>query len=341
MGSDSRFEAHFLNVDHGDCTIIRHPRNEGQEYSRVTFVDINDWKDRKEEKVAGLGYYLKKFFSSDTHLSEKEYARKYLNDPIEYFQSEVAERGEEVWRFIATHPDMDHLSGLKRLDEEVGFSVLWDPFHEKSLSREDDWHPRFDPEDWEKYIEIRSSETDHKHIHPTRGTQEQPWEDDNIEILHPSSQFTMRLNERNKNRSNPDYNNASYVIKINTEAGAVLLPGDIEEEAWEDIFNYCGDDLSDIKVLKAAHHGRNNGFHEEVVRTVNPDYVILSVGKKPSTDAHAEYRRACRSDTEILSTRQYGRIKVSVTDEGELNVEKEVPGGIFDLPGKQKQPTSL
>ena len=53
MKPNNRLEVHFLNVDHGDCTIIRHPGDEHRQKGRVSFVDINDWKGRKNEEEEG------------------------------------------------------------------------------------------------------------------------------------------------------------------------------------------------------------------------------------------------------------------------------------------------
>lgn len=333
IGRKSGFEAHFLNVDHGDCTILHHPGDEEHPEGRVTFVDIHDWKDRKNPDVAGLNFF-ERLLGPGVPDSEEEYAKRYLNDPVEYFKNDIRDRGEGVWRFISTHPDMDHLSGLKRLDDEVEISEFWDTFHNKTLSSNpNEWPERFDMGDWKRYEKIRHEETGHHHTQPLRGTKTSTWNEDDIDILHPSPAYVQQLNEKCANYSNPKYNELSYVLKVNTEAGAILLPGDIDsDEPWEDILNYCGDQLGDVRVLKAAHHGRKNGFHADAVRAMDPDYVILSVGKKNNHDAHGRYRRVCNDDTEIYSTRQHGRIMVSVSESGSLNIDLEHPGGIFPPP---------
>ncbi len=331
MVQNNSLEIHFLNVDHGDCTIIRHPGDEEHPCGRISFIDINNWQHRNES-VTGLRYMIRQLVNSDFQISDEDYARKYLNDPVDYFKSEIANGDEEVWRFISTHPDMDHLSGLKRLDDEVGFQILWDTFHNKTLSRDDEWPTRFNPEDWERYEAIRNGETNHKNIHPTRGTKVSYWKRDDIEILHPSPQFIIQKNQEKSDQSTPDYNNLSYVLKLNTSAGGVLLSGDVKKEGWKDILEYCKDDLSDIRVLKAPHHGRKSSFYRPAIEAIDPDYVINSVGKKPDNDAIADYRRVCGKNTEIFSTRQYGRVKAIVEDD-KLKVDLEVPDGIFDLPG--------
>jgi len=336
MLPNNRLEIHCLNVDHGDCTIIRHPGDEHRSTGRVSVVDIHDWKDRKqdeEESVAGISEWLKQQVSSDelsskSQISEEEYAREYLNDPIDYYQNQVEQGNGDIWRFISTHPDMDHLSGLKRLHEEVGISGMWDTAHEREFDEDEDFGP-FDRQDWEKYTKIRSGDTEEFHVQPTEGAKADYWEQDNIDILHPSPKFVEDINSK----SNPNYNDVSIVLKINTRCGGVLLPGDAEEAAWEEIYENHRDELQDISILKASHHGRRSGFHRKSVEEMDPNYVVLSVGKKPSTDAHSYYYDACEN-AEIISTRQHGCVQFTVTERGALIRTKEYPEGIFDLPGE-------
>lgn len=337
---NSRLELHFLNVDHGDCTVIRHPGDEHKERGRISFVDINDWKDRKpdnESAVAGLCQFLKSNYDGGTgifksQISEEEYAEEYLNDPVDYYQDNVEDRHDSIWRFISTHPDMDHLSGLNRLREEVGISGLWDTDHNKEMDEEDEWGPGFEPEDWEAYTEIRNDETSHFHIQPTEGDQGDFWEQDNIEILHPTLEFVQEINEENADAEKPEFNDIGLVLLLETRAGSVLLPGDAEQDAWDRILEEHEEKLDDVRVLKAAHHGREDGFHQEAVEAMDPEYVVLSVGKKPSTDAHSDYTDVCRDDAEVISTRQHGRVKFTITKRGTLIRSLEYPDGIFDLP---------
>ncbi|GAA0465609.1 hydrolase [Halococcus dombrowskii] len=347
MIPNDRLEIHFLNVDHGDCSIIRHPGDEHRSKGRISFVDINDWKDKQSEDyaegIAGLEESMSDLkakqsgqhrFSSKGQISEDEYAEKYLDNPVEYFQSEVSEMNQNIWRFICTHPDMDHISGLDRLCTKESISVFWDINHNKDLSDRGYWPPKYDKVDWDQYSDIRSGNTSHQYLQPNRNSQKQYWENDNIEILHPSTPFINELNDEYADVDEPKYNDGSYVLKSNTRAGAILLPGDVEKEAWDELLDYWGDEMfEDVRILKASHHGRKSGFHEEAVSTMDPEYVIVSVGTKPTTDAHQDYYRTCSDDTKIWSTRQYGTISFTIGNRGAVIPSRAEPDGIFDLPG--------
>ena len=45
-----------------------------------------------------------------------------LQDPISYLE---ANKIRSIFRFISSHPHMDHLSGLNELKEQVGFTNIW------------------------------------------------------------------------------------------------------------------------------------------------------------------------------------------------------------------------
>lgn len=337
MIPNDRLEVHFLNVDHGDCTIIRHPGDEHRKKGRISLVDINDFQNRKpdeENAIAGLSSFLSADSTFRSQIDEEEYAKKYLDDPIDYFQSQVAERNQDIWRFICTHPDMDHISGLNRLGKEENVSIFWDTTHSKDLSDADYWPPEYDKQDWERYEAIRNGDTSHQHLSPRPGSNEKYWKQDQIEILHPTKEFSRELDENEQEKESPEYNDISYILKLNARRGAILLPGDAEQAAWDEILDRYGPKkLSDVKVLKASHHGRKDGFHKEAVEAMNPEYVIVSVGTKDSADAHQKYARTCSDETKIWSTRQFGTISFTVSKRGAWISSRAEPDGIFNLPG--------
>jgi competence protein ComEC len=223
------------------------------------------------------------------------------------------------------------MSGLTRLHKQEGFDYLWDTENTKTLDTDGDFGPRFDPEDWGKYQNIRNENTSTKVISPERGSSGQFWDDDNIEIVHPTADYVESVNDENEDYSdeNQVFNDLSYVLKMTHGNQSVLLCGDVMKHAWNDIIDDKGlGFFEDVTVLKASHHGRKSGFHQEVVEAMDPDYVILSVGAKPDTDAHQQYKSACGDDTEVLSTRQHGTITALCTQRRCI-INKKVPDGIF------------
>ena len=75
-----------------------------------------------------------------------------LTDPIEFLKREYP--GKSLSRFILTHPDLDHMRGLKRLHECIGFTNFWDTAHTKPTPS---YRSDADREDWEFYQTLRSA----------------------------------------------------------------------------------------------------------------------------------------------------------------------------------------
>lgn len=73
-------------------------------------------------------------------------------------------------------------------------------------------------------------------------------------------------------------------------------------------------------ILKAAHHGRKSGYHKEAVKQMRPVYTIVSVGKKPETDASNLYR-ICSEH--VWSTRWKGTITLTISGSGKAEIVPE------------------
>jgi hypothetical protein len=106
--------AHFLNVGHGDCTFIELPSG------RLMMIDISNSKSLpetdKEALAARKGISVREFAGAAGlrlgRRSWQEYYESLLVDPYDYYQDHF--RGKPVFRYLQSHPDMDHMSGLHR-----------------------------------------------------------------------------------------------------------------------------------------------------------------------------------------------------------------------------------
>jgi competence protein ComEC len=138
----------FFNVGHGECTLIEHHTG------HLTMVDINtshdlDWNTREEiaADAAPRGILAE--------LAALDEATKELSDPVEYLERVYP--GKQLFRFILTHPDLDHMRGLKRLREKIGFANFWDVKHTKA---DPIFRGENDREEWKHYQELRSGALD-------------------------------------------------------------------------------------------------------------------------------------------------------------------------------------
>ena len=128
---------HFLNVGHGDCTIIEHPSG------RLTMIDINNSKSLSDKDVAGLAAALgvsewefrrAGSILEGSTMSWEDYYKSKLVDPHDYYKTNFD--GRSIFRYVQTHPDMDHMSGLDRFfwQEQVPLWNFWDVAHAKTMT---------------------------------------------------------------------------------------------------------------------------------------------------------------------------------------------------------------
>jgi beta-lactamase superfamily II metal-dependent hydrolase len=72
--------------------------------------------------------------------------------------------------------------------------------------------------------------------------------------------------------------------------------------------------------LKASHHGRASGYYQPAVAAMKPEYTIVSVGKKPPTDASNKYRAYSNN---VWSTRWKGDIVVNIPAYSQPTIDSE------------------
>jgi len=309
---------HFLNVGHGDCTIIEHASG------HLTMVDINnadalDDDTRRELAeeygIKGTDYATKLYLSG---LLGESFRKKYLaeagydvplTDPVDYLKHNWP--GRPVFRYIQTHPDCDHMRGLNRLREEkISILNFWDTANSRTITE----FKGNDEAEWKEYQRLRSSREGPRVFRLNRDAHNKYWNEDDagscgdgIYILAPTPPLAAAANKAD------DANGHSYALWLQYGEYKVVLGGDCNDSAWQSIWQQYGSNLR-CNALKAAHHGRDSGFHLEAVKAIRPEYTIVSVGKKPSTDASNRYRTY--SSKEVWSTRWRGNIVLTIKDDG-------------------------
>lgn len=309
---------HFLNVGHGDCTIVEFPSG------RLMMVDINNSKilDKESEKEladyfqldpTSLSFLLRKLSGTSPFL-EKGYEIE-LTNPIDYYKSKWGNR--DIFRFVCTHPDMDHISGLHRLHrkEQIGIVNFWDSEHTFEKSDEEfENQSKYDKKDWHTYQEIRKSESMPKVLWLERHAENQFYADDGIYLLASTKELKKAAHEKD------EPNHLSYVLMIKYGKSKVVLGGDATTEVWQDILDEFGKEFLKSSVLQASHHGRENGYHEEAVKAISPIFTIVSVGKKPETDVSNKYRK---NSQYVWSTRWKGNIILTCYEDGRIESKTE------------------
>lgn len=315
---------HFLNVGHGDCTIIEH--NSG----RITMVDINNGDEidstTAQEIVAETKSYADDFLlavaeatglSKTAALKEGDYNIE-LTNPVEYFRDNFP--GRSIFRYIQTHPHLDHLRGLNSLRNSGNqIENLWDTGHDILPSHGNDR----DKQDWFRYRRFRQgewqAEGDVKVLKLYQGSKGSFYNKskignhDGIFILAPTTETNAAAIKAN----NP--NNLSYVLMIVCNDCRVVLGSDAEELVWKSVHDDYGDNLK-CHILKASHHGRDSGYYQPTVAAMQPSMTLVSVGKKPGTDASNKFRNY---SGDVWSTRWRGKVVVEIDRAGRFAIDSQ------------------
>lgn len=320
---------HFLNVGHGDCTIIEFPSG------RIAMIDINNSRALDEETEKELAetlgykdYALAKLLGQDRLADYKEQ----LTDPVGYYLLNFGTK--PIFRFIATHPDMDHLTGLYRLNhrdqEGIIIQNFWDTRHSFRKSNDPkDWeNTGYDIRDWLMYQILRLSTGTNPTVLKLRRDAKGVYYNqddlggrgDGIYILSPTEWLERLADERRKRGSDQGTNLLSYVLMVIYGKSRIVLGGDADSEVWEDIYETYGENLK-ATILKASHHGRDSGYYQPAVAVMNPQYTTVSVGKKPENDASNKYRRY--TSKKVLSTRFCGDIIASCYINGAISISTQ------------------
>ncbi len=114
-----------------------------------------------------------------------------------------------------------------------------------------------------------------------RAGQNWNWDGVDFELLHPGKDSLMTGN------------NASCVLKVSSEFGSVLLPGDIEKQAEKRLISNNKGNLS-ADILLVPHHGSKTSSTKEFITAVAPKFAFIAAGYRnrfglPKQDIMSRY----------------------------------------------------
>lgn len=131
-----------------------------------------------------------------------------------------------------------------------------------------------------------------------------------------------------------DTNNLSLAVFITYGSFKMLFPGDLEKAGWKRLLQnpYFVEELRGTQILMASHHGRENGFCQEIFNYFTPRAVVIS--DKPiihsTQETVPDYRAVVIPDGVVVSGEQRRRHVLTTRCDG--NVVFEVyPDGSFKV----------
>ena len=246
---------HFLNVNEGDCTWIHHASG------RNTIIDVS------------AAAAITEFASASGNHQQKNYPV----NPIQYLKDFGV---STIFRFILTHPDMDHMDGMKSLFDSFSILNFWDTANTKVIDPNSSWG-KYKKEDWEFYQEIRKSDSDPKVLYNYAGAHAKFYNEDEdgnagadgLYILAPTKGLVDAANKSG------DYNDCSYVILYKTNNKKIVFAGDSAENTWDYILQNHKDDVTDIDILLAPPHGRKTGGNSNYLDVLKPKLTLFGNAK--------------------------------------------------------------
>ncbi|RXK61777.1 MBL fold metallo-hydrolase [Lacibacter luteus] len=295
---------HFLNVLEGDCNIIQHDTR------RVSVIDVsnayNDIDTEEERRVKASEVRKIMRLRTQVPTDKIDYGQKKTPDnPILYLKKYGI---SDIFRFIITHPDMDHLDGIQDLYSEFSITNTWDTDNKKSIDADANF-AGYNKEDWQFYRKLRNGQVNTtKRLTYFAKNDNLYYNEDNLKILCPTPELLRNANECG------NYNDSSYVLlytppKSNGGKWKFLFAGDSEDNSWEYILSNHKEDVANVDVLFAPHHGRDSGRSYEFLKTVKPKVTLFGNASSKHL-AYSSYAASLR-----ITNNQAGYIIMDISPE--------------------------
>ena len=300
---------HFLNVKQGDCIVLEH--NSG----RTTVFDICAGNIARQRSAAPSILAT----SGITPAPGNFRMCHHPTNPLDYL---TGLQKTEIWRFVLSHPDMDHLDGFDALLDEFPVRHFWDSGARKHKPDFGNFGG-YREEDWDRYAKvIAGDETGTRSIQVRSGAKFKYANQDDTasgvgDSLHILAPDNNLIQEGNRTQ---DFNDASYVVLYRSAIGRVLLAGDAHDATWNYVKKHYESDVSDIDLLIAPHHGRKSGRSYEFLDYVNPKLTLFGC----ASSGHLAYDAWNYRKLPHITNNQCGCIVAEGYDAMQIYVENRV-----------------
>jgi len=198
---------------------------------------------------------------------------------------------------VLTHPQFDHLAGLKAVLENFPVGEVW----ESGYSSYDPTYLWLQSFVREKQIRLRRI-TRGEHIALGPGVA--------VTALHPPRPFFIPR----KGRPTTMANNNSLVLRIDQQQLRLLLTGDIEGEGEASLLD-AGLTL-EADLLKVPHHGSRGSSSTSFLREVRPRWAVIQAGdRNPFGHPHHEtLARYAAQGIQVFRTDRDGAVTFALRD---------------------------
>ena len=242
-------------------------------------------------------------FSPIKYISENE-----LSDTVQY-------NGHKLAKFILTHPHDDHLSDIERVKSLLRPGIM--------LRQKYDWDDvktgdRGEYENLDTYVDLQQDYNQPVTSPPDWG----------MNISHGDYLTPEKAKEINENEF---INNSSIPTFIEYKGYKIVLPGDLEADAWTELFKREAfkDSIKAGNFFVTSHHGHSSGYCKEIygymgkpffniISTHSGDESVESAYSKPENAIGITHNGETRY---MLSTRSDGSIVIEIYENGKVTFD--------------------
>lgn len=208
---------------------------------------------------------------------------------------ELKEQGcKEVRVLVFTHTHVDHYGGGVSILDTFKVDEIWQPATASSSAV-----------GW-RALEDTAQSKDIRIVGVSAGTTAR-WGNARVQVLNPTLSASSGAN------------NSSVVLLVSAGRSDLLLTGDAELEAEEQVANGA---LPDVELIKASHHGSQNGADARLITIVAPDISVISVGQNSYGHPNQQAVSLLSGKGTVLRTDQQGDIDVDLA-QSDLKVQTE------------------
>lgn len=226
-------------------------------------------------------FYIKhnsdNFTTIDCCLNYDADAKKAKEHVLSELRSEMQDK--QIKRFISTHPDEDHISGLEEYDDEFEILNFYRVDNEATKNEQES-------DDFKRYKKLRNDSKKQFELKKdcSRKWMNQPSEErgsSGLFCLWPITDNEKYQDALEEAADGGSPNNISPAIKYLCGEFSFLWMGDMETDMQEEFDKEV--DNSHVTIVFAPHHGRQSGhIPSSLMDKLSPKLVI--VGEAPSED---------------------------------------------------------